>query len=178
MLPTRPITKSFKIALRCDRALDHERFERAAAEYKLLDDEQRARTPEPESFDAAYRRCVERLDFAEITKQGERPTFFVLAPIDGLMVRRLVDRYGDVTPEKLGAEGLSIVLRIGLITIENWPDAPDIEKKPEQPWGLLVPQQAIDDIDRVAVELGGPWGAATSELASLVIARSVLPSGK
>lgn len=123
------------------------------------------RGDDEEKFAEDYARCVERLDFSPLIKEGMKPTLFHFRPVP---LRELYDAgYGDM-------EGASLLFRMALVKVENFDGLPPLNKKPSQQYpklGPLVDRKVVDHLDQLCADLGIGYGHLVSTLGGAVMAR-------
>lgn len=147
----RPLTDSFRLAYAGDPALDH----------SLPD------------FDARYERCVQRLDFAELIKPGEQPTWFWFAPLSISQVRKLLD-------VATGNRHFWLAVRMSLRRLEGGGDVV-VERATDNEYpklGELVTVALMDSLEALPQQLGRPAFELVNDFGAAILARAMGPLPK
>lgn len=145
----RPQTDSYRLAYAYDPAFD---------------------TSRPD-YERVYARCAERLDFNEIIRPGETPTWFWFAPLSVSQVRRLID-------VSSGSRHFWLAFRMALRRIEG---LDEVERATDAEWaklGELVKVDLCDSLEEVPRRLGRPPFELINDLGAQVLARAMGPSPK
>lgn len=131
--------------------------------------------PDEEKHMAKYRQCVERLDFAPMTQEGQAPTLFHFRPLTDSELTRV--RQSPLCRDDLTL--YRIVVRMSLIAVTNaGPGAEALEKverktDPEWPgFGKIVTTSYMDVLGEVPKGANRMVGELTNGFGSIVFARS------
>lgn len=146
---SRPLTSGFALAYAYDPAFDSEQA----------------------GYGEAYRRCLETLDFAPITKPGQSPTLFHFRPLAMHEVREIYAM----------APGLAawVAFRLSLTAVtDGGPELAKLEKTVDSRvagLGKMLSLKQTEMIEMISAELGRIAGEIVTDLGGAVIARTAAP---
>jgi hypothetical protein len=155
MLTSRPLTDSFALAWKHDPALASD-----------LPD-----------FAEQYQRAIETLDFAPLTREGQRPTLFHLKALRGVALEALrASAKGELGP----TEAIT-AFRASLVRLEHADGLPELTWTTDherRDLGRLVSVEWMAMLDAIGTEFGHPFNSIALQLGMAVLQRSITPSPK
>lgn len=119
-------------------------------------------------YDLKLKLAHERGQWDELVIPGRSPTKFVMHPVRGTVIRRLVDRF---LGGRIGqAEMKAIAFRMGIESIENFDDFELGDPVLDREYGAMAPESVVDALDAIDLDI-------VTELGQVVIQRAqgVLP---
>jgi hypothetical protein len=94
-------------------------------------------------------------DWSALQREGAQPTKFVMKPVPGTILRKIVDRLGmPAIAGGLGpSEMLAILVRLAIVSIENLGFAHSIEKVKDEQFGQLASTKTTDMLDSIDLSI-------------------------